>query len=537
MEFKALAKATIPDVLAEQARTRPDRVFMHFDDRLITYAELEAATTAVAQGLLALGVRRGEAVCVYMDNSPEMLFAWFGIAKTGAVYAPINTAYRGEFLRHQMTVSRASVAIVDRELADEIVKIAGELPELKHLIIRPAADGGELEIGDVPGLGLASIDDLLRHHGDAELPTARWNEPAAIIFTAGTTGPSKGVVLSHNYLISSARQVYEMRGGTESDITYGALPLFHLAAVSLIVLGPLTAGATGVLDRRFSVRSFWERVRESGATQAIALGSMMVMLWNEPRTDRDRDHRCRVVLAVPTPEAIHRPFEERFGVRTMQLYAQSEAYPAIISQSDVPTPPGYSGKPNPLLEVKLFDDNDEEVPVGTVGEFVVRPRHPHVMYEGYFNNAAATAEQWSNLWHHTGDLGVCNEEGYYAFVDRKQDYLRRRGENISSFEAEQALCKFDDVAEAAIVGVPSEFSEDDVKAYVVPTPDGKVDPGLLWEFCVAHMPYFAIPRYIEICDELPKNPVGRVEKYKLRQSGVTAQTWDAEANGLKAPRR
>jgi crotonobetaine/carnitine-CoA ligase len=301
--------------------------------------------------------------------------------------------------------------------------------------------------------------------------------------------------------------------------------------------------ATGALDNRFSPSNFWDRVRHFEADQSVLLGSMNTMLWNRPEQADDADNPLRVATVAPMPPSIHRAFEERFGLTVLQLYAQSEAYPLTIAPASAPAPPGYSGKTNPLFTIKLFDEQDAEVAVGEVGEVCVRPNAPHVMFEGYFNDPAGTAAVWRDGWMHTGDLGRFDDEGYFAFVDRKKDYLRRRGENISSFEVERAASLCPGVAEVAIVAAPSEVSEDDVAACVILTPDaGEFDCAKFLDHCADNMPYFAVPRYVWVLPDLPRNPVGRVQKYKLRETLRTLPAeidglWDSTAHGYAVRRR
>ncbi|HYH51084.1 MAG TPA: AMP-binding protein, partial [Acidimicrobiia bacterium] len=268
---------------------------------------------------------------------------------------------------------------------------------------------------------------------------------------------------------------------------------------------------------------YWEQVRRHGATHISLLGPMMVMLWNQPRRDDDAANSVEVMLCAPVPTDIHRPFEERFGLDIVTAYGLSEAVPILLS---LPTPPGFAGRPSPVFDVRLFDDEDQEVRVGEVGEIVCRPREPHVMFEGYFGNADATVGMWRNLWFHTGDLGRANADGYIQFVDRKKDYLRRRGENVSSYEAEQAIRAHPAVADAAVLGVPSDIGEDEVLACVVLKPGESLSFEELLRHCIENMPYFAVPRYVEFLDELPRNPVGRVLKHELRTRGVTAAAFD-----------
>ncbi|GAA0615289.1 ATP-dependent acyl-CoA ligase [Sporichthya brevicatena] len=545
-DWSNTALLSIPTVLREQVVRTPAKTALVLNGESISYQALLERSVAAARGLQELGVGFGDSVGVLSPNTPEMIYTWIGASMLGAVYVPVNVEYKGTFLIHQWTTAAVGVAVVDSSCIPEVAAVATRLPDLKHVVVvNRGTDRVDLGRADLQVHDSAELMTPARFDGDLTAVPGVADPPgdaiAAVIFTAGTTGPSKGVAMSHNYMVRSARQVFDLRGCTQDSVVYGALPLFHLAAISVVVLGPILAGATAVLDARFSPNNFWSRVRETGADQTILLGAMSTMLWNRPEDPGDADNPLKVALIAPMPPALHRQFEQRFGLTVLQMYAQSEVYPLTVASAHDPAPPGYSGRPNPLLTVRLFDENDNEVPPGQVGEVCVRPNQPHVMFEGYFKNPEATAATWRNLWMHTGDLGRFNEEGFFEFVDRKKDYLRRRGENISSFEVEHAVMQFEGVAEVAVVAAPSELTEDDVIACVVPVPGVSIDPVALMDHCVAEIPYFAIPRYLWILDELPRNPVGRVEKYKLRERFALRQgvdgLWDREAAGFVIERR
>jgi carnitine-CoA ligase len=357
-----------------------------------------------------------------------------------------------------------------------------------------------------------------------------WNRPGAIFYTSGTTGRSKGALVTQHYLLSAAQTMVDCWQLQPGETVYGPLPLFHLSAVGT-VLGPMLAGGTGVLEKVFSVTNTWDQVRRYDAAGVALAGALVVMLWNLPTDERDRDLPIRFLSAAPVPKEIYHDIEERYRCRIVTVYGTTEAFPLTYAGVAADNPPGASGRANPGFEVKVLDDDDNEVPAGTVGEIVCRPRRPHTMFEGYDGRPEATLEQMRNLWFHTGDLGRFDADGNFTYVDRKKDAMRRRGENISSFEVEQALLRHPAVAEIAAIGVPSELGEDDVMVCVVVKPGQAVEIVPFMDFCRDRLPYFAVPRYVEVCAELPKNAVGRVLKHELRARGVTDATWDRERAG------
>jgi len=508
-------RLTVTELLDDRAGKSGDAIALWLDDVPYSFADLATRSRATASALLALGVRPGEAVALLLESCVELVDVWFACAAIGAVSVPINIANRGDFLVHQLRDSGAVLVLVDASTEESVRAVASDLPDLRQVLV-------------------AGVDEL---SADSDLPwpadaRASWNAPACLLYTSGTTGPSKGVVVTQHYLVTAARIVADAYGLTPADVTYGAVPLFHFSGMLGSVLAAVVAGSSAVVDRRFSVAATWDRVRQYGATGVIAVGSMILMLWNLSRTDDEP--RLRLLAGAPIPAELHRPIEDRYGCRIVTMYGMTEAFPLAVWGVADDVVPGAAGRTSRLFDVRIFDDDDAEVPVDEVGEIVCRPMAPHVMFEGYHHNPAATVGQWRNGWFHTGDFGRIDEHSNLYFVDRKKDAMRRRGENISSFEVEQSVLKHPAVADVAAHAVPSEFGEDDVKIVVVlHAQDGgalsdSTTPEELLRHCEERMPRFAVPRYIEIVDDLPRNAVGRVLKYELRERGVTAQTWDRE---------
>jgi len=361
-----------------------------------------------------------------------------------------------------------------------------------------------------------------------------------VLWTSGTTGRSKGVMQSHNAWIRGAVSGARTSGVRDADVMYTCLPMYNSAAWVTAVHRSLACGLPFALDPEFSAKAFWERCRHYGATQTFTLGAMHMYLWQAPEREDDADNPVRHASMIPLPDALIAPIKRRFGIETIdQGYGQSEIL-GLIHRSDDGTEwkPGCLGVPLPGVEVALLDNNDHAVERSQVGEFCTRPTEPYVLFNGYYNDPEATLRAFSNLWYHTGDLGRRDEEGDYFFVDRKADFIRHKGRNISSFAVEATIAAHEAVAESAAHGVKTAEleSEAELKIAVVLKPGHSVTAEELARFINDTAPYFFVPRYIEFLDELPHTPTGRVQKYKLRERGVTPETWDARAEGFKVSR-
>lgn len=527
---------TLYGVLDERASRLGDKVALVVDGEEVTYDRLVERSIAYANALMELGVGKGDTVSMLMENCIESIYTELACARIGAIEVMLNTAYRGDFLRHQVHNSESRVVLVDGPMADRFADIASELPHLQTLLVRAVGDATSEGLS-IDGVDVRDVAEFLEQGSTEWTPLddpPTWKDPCTIVYTSGTTGPSKGAVMSQNYLVSVARQLSAGWAASEDDVFYAVTPMFHLAAKAAGVLGALYRGATCVVDQRFSVQNFWDRVEETGATGTVLLGSMLMMLYQR---EPSKNEGCKTIIAAPIPGHLQADMEERWGCQFRTFYAVSETVPLMVGGQDERLKPGTAGKANEeYFDVRLFNDDDEEVATGEVGEVCVRPRKPYVMFDGYFNDPEAMVRLTRNLWYHTGDLGKFDEDGYFYFVDRKKDYIRRRGENISSFELERAVSTLEGVSEVAAIGLPSEFTEDEVKICVVLRDGAELKPEAIMDHCVANMPYFAVPRYVEIMDALPKTPTQRVQKYKLRQDGVTATTWDREAAGYVVER-
>ena len=451
-----------------------------------TVAEMRDAAARRAGALATGGVGAGDRVVVISENRLEVLELWLGCAWIGAVFVPINPALKGAQLEH--VVSDAAAALVVRE--DEL---------------------GALPVGEaVPAYDV------------------RPGDPAAILYTSGTTGPPKGVVCPQEQWYWWAVLTGEVLGIGADDVLYTCLPLFHTNALNTFCQA-LVAGASYGLGPRFSASRFWRRCAEAEATVTYLLGPMVSILLRQPPAPADRAHRVRIALAPATGTELHGPFRERFGVELIDAWGSTETN-IVISNRAGDNRAGTLGRVLGPFEARVVDDGDRDVPDGTPGELLVRTREPGAFASGYFNRPAETAEAWRGGWFHTGDRVVRDAGGSFRFVDRIKEVIRRRGENISAFEVEQALQSHPDVAAAAVIPVPSELGEDEVMACVVLREGATLEPDALTDFCTERLASFAVPRYVEFVEELPLTPSGKVEKYKLRKRGITAATWDREGS-------
>lgn len=509
---------TVPDVLDRRAEELGDRVLMTIAGTPVTFRQMADRSCAAANALIDMGVGTDDTVALFTATCPEWVYFWLGAARIGAVTAAVNVAGKGEFLAHALRLSRAAVVITDAE---------------RHPRLRDVADRVDT-VRNVQLVGDSLSEALVRAStGRPRTPPAQPGDLAALFFTSGTTGPSKAVATTWHYLFSAAAGVaaaWELEAG---DVVWSAMPLFHLSAAPS-VLAPMLVGSSTVLSATFRPSAVWDEVRACAATGFAGAGAMVSMLWNQPPDPRDTQLPLRFISAAPIAADMYRGIEARYGARVVTMYGMTEAFPIAFTSASEGGVPGTSGPINPAFGVRIVDGEGRELPTGAVGEIICRASAPHVMSEGYID---ADAHE-SRLviaphaeWLRTGDLGSLDAGGNLTYVDRVKDSLRRRGENVSSVEVETTVMCHPDVLEAAAVAVPSDLGEDDVLVVVTLRPGASLDHTELLDFCSARMPYFCVPRYLEVLDQIPKNAIGRVRKDLLRQRGLGAAAWDREAHG------
>lgn len=502
--------------LADLAADDPGLVLVEFtDDRAYTASELHEQARTVAAGLQRAGHAPGERVALMIGNRAEFLAWWFGTAMAGLVSVPLNTAMRGDVLRHMLALSAPAVLVAEPDYFADAAEAAAGVecpPRVLRLSGQHAVD---------------STGGFLAGAGGAVIHQARPSAFASIMFTSGTTGPSKGVMWTHRMGMGKAESAVAVMGYDASDVLFTCLPLFHANGLGTSFLAALITRARLVVAPRFSASGFWPAVTAAGATTVNMLGSMPALLWKREPSPEERAHRLRKALVIPPPVGYAEEFEARFNVECTQLYGSTDlGIPLGVPHGE--RRPGSCGRVLPGWECQIVDDQDDLVPAGQAGELIARPLRPYLSQLGYYGMADATVSAWRNLWFHTGDVMRRDPDGWYYFLDRSKDSMRKSGENVSSYEVEQVVLSHDAVEDVAAYSVPSELAEDEVMVSVVLRPD-RLDASAasIVAWCRDRLPYFAVPRYVDLCGSLPRTPTAKVQKSTLRARGITATTYDA----------
>jgi crotonobetaine/carnitine-CoA ligase len=505
MQVNAMRELTVPRLLQARVEAAPEKPFLHFEKRTWTYAAFGAEVSRTAAGLHELGVRPGDRVALFLPNGPEFLFVWFALAFLRATAVPINTAFRPSEAAYPLAHAEPSLVVAAeglRETLEPAMNAAG--------LARPVAWAGSRGL------------DLVASGGTPPDPTAaRPEDVSCFIYTSGTTGrPKAAMQTQRNYVLTGEGFIHWLGLGSH-DRLMALLPLFHINAQAYSTMGALAAGASLILQERFSLSRFWEQARRSRATEVNILGSMLLMLWRQPPADMDRRHEVRVLYCAPAPREICRQFEERFRVAVVEGFGMSECTFGLIQALHGPRKPGGMGRPRELPargirnQIRIVDAEGRDCPPGAPGELLLRN---DVMMAGYYKDPQRTAEALRDGWLWTGDLAVRDAEGEYFFMGRKKEMIRRRGENVSPAEVEAVLHDHPAVQEAAVFGVPSEFSEEDVVACVVLREAGGATADDLRAWCAARLAPFKVPTAIHFLDALPKTTTQKVRKEALREA-------------------
>jgi carnitine-CoA ligase len=517
----------VREFFEERVRKSPDKVYLYFRDREITYGEIDRKANQVANGMLGSGIRKGDKVCVLLPNSPEFLSIWFGLNKMGAVMVPINLSLKEREIAYIVNHSEAKAIFAESSRYSILEGVKKEFPDLRRIITLGDKIPGAVHFESWVAGQKETIDPVAIDDGD----------DAVYVYTSGTTGVPKGVMLTHRSYVLTGQSYAHTVGIEPSDRVMTANPLFHINAQAYSVMGSIAGGASLVLIEKFSASRLWEQARQYRATKLVLLLSLTHILFGRPESENDRDHAVKKVIAGGAPKGRFRDFERRFGVELQTIYSLTESPQAIMSPKGEESKDGGLGvpmlHPDPSLrnEVKVLDQRGEEVSPRTVGEIVIRN---DAVMKGYFKDEGLTSETIREGWLHTGDSGYRDEAGCFFFTGRVKEIIRRKGENISALEVEAVIQRHPGVSECAVIGVrsPSGLGDEEVKAFVVLKDGEEPDYAELIEFLSSELAHFKVPRYLEYRRELPKNAMGRVMKEVLKKErpDLTQGCYDREMN-------
>jgi len=504
---------TLVRVLAERATACPDKTWIVSGHRRATYGEMSALSNRLARGFSALGVGARDPVLLLLSDTVDFLACWCALSRLGALEVPVNAHLRGNVLAHVINDSLATTMVVGGEFLDRLSEVAGHLTGLERLVVHGGGTPG-------PRCGrfqVTGFDGLLAEDAGSPPPASALPERdlMAVMYTSGTTGPSKGVMVTHAHAYEYASGIGQMLQLTRDDVYYGPLPLFHIAGQWAVAYAACIAGATAVIPGAFSRSGFWKDVNDHGATCGFLLGAMAALLYRQAPGPGDANtlERVHMVPLLPDTPA----FEKRFGCRVSTSWASTEANVPMRADLDRPDSRTCGRPVKRLYDVQIVDPQGNEVPPGQRGEALVRARDPALLMAGYWNQPQWTAKAWRGEWLRTGDEFTRDEDGNFYFLDRLDDAIRRRGENISSVEVENEIAAHPAVLECAVVPVASADTEQEVLAVVVPREGMSLEPEGLIGFLEPRLAGFMVPRYVEVATALPKTQTGKVQKYRLRE--------------------
>ncbi|WP_028267589.1 AMP-binding protein [Arthrobacter sp. MA-N2] len=506
---------TLPALLARNAAEDPDRVFLAHRGGQSNRGEVWERAQRTATGLLGLGLKPGDRVAIMLDNGPEFISAWFGIATAGLVEVPVNPEVGNARLLHAMRNSGAVAAVVDVRYLAQFTQLRDELADLTTIVLV----GGDAE----SPFRTASLAALERSR-IGELPEVTRADPAAIMYTSGSTGPAKGVILPHGQQYMNGWQARRQAEIRPDDRVLVVLPLHHNQAQGYGVMAAVVAGAEVFIAPGFRRATFWQEVNDARATVFVFVGALLALLGAQ---EGNPQNTIRVAYGAMVPKELYLELEERFDMRIIDGYGSTEGTIPVWGSLRGDRAIGSSGKVIPEFEVTIRNEMDDELPVGGIGEICIRSREPFSMFQGYFGNPEKTVSAWRNLWYHSGDRGRLDEDGNLWFEGRVDDAMRRLGEFVSAREVEDAILTLDAVELVACYGIADPVAGQEVMVAIVPREGRTLDADQVRERTAAMLPKFAVPRYVEFVDELPMTPTGKIQKHTLRARGVTDFTSDA----------
>ncbi len=490
-----------------------DKPFLICRDVTLSYGQAHVQSNKVANRLIEHGIGKGDVVATLMYNSVEQAVIWFACAKIGAIYAALNVSLVKDDLCYSLNDTNAKLFVVDEELSTAFVAAEPELTVTPTVFVL-----GDIAVVD----GALPFEDLLGN--DETLPEVNIAaaDPMCIVYTGGSTSMPKGVLVSHLYYIAAAIRYGDIAEAGQDDVHFANSHFFHIGGQQFAITGPLYHGMTGIMEKWFSASNYWNTIQKYGVTIIDPLGTMMAVLLRAPKSNSDKDHKVRIGVGIAAGQVrrdLRDEFEERFGTPMMEVYSMTELGVLICSERTFDRRLGSCGRPHGWAEILIVDEDDNPVPANTTGQLLLRPKVPNTYMMEYINKPKETLAAWKNLWYHSGDLGYLDDDDYVYFVGREAHWIRRRGENVSAFEVEKAITAHEAVVDCAVVGVPSDVGEEDIKAYVQVS--AEVEPLELVDWCKARIAFFKVPRYIEFVTEFPRTMTKKeIARHELRELGI-----------------
>ena len=512
---------TLGSLLARKATENRSRPYLYFLDKEISYEDIDASANRMANAFSKLGIAKSDHVAIILPNCPEYLYCWFGLARLGAVTVTINTQFKGESLRHLIEASDSKVVVIASDFLPQYEEIASGIKGVRKVVFDITGQAGNNE----------SLDTLFRESPTtppSDMSPIEDIEPLIITLTSGTTGLPKLVRNSHRAYITSARDLVAYAELSSEDRIYSTLPLYHVNPQVFCVLSALVASASVIVAPRFSASRFWDDVRKYQATAFSYVGAVLPILLTQPEHPDDKDVPARKCFGGGAPKEVYEKISQRFDVEVLEMYGMSETGTWNTINQLGKGRAGTTGQVREGFEVRIFDDRDNELLPGEIGEIVIRPTKPYIMFDGYYKSPEETVKCSANWWFHTGDLGKVDADGYYYFCGRKKESIRRGGENIPPYDIEKEINKHPAVAESAAFGVSDPIMEEEIKVAIVLHPGQKVTPEEIIAWCESRLPKFMMPRYIEFMENLPKSASEKIQKVALKERGLTPNTWDRQ---------
>ena len=521
---------TMGNLVVKKAAKNGDKPAIMFEDKSVSYRDLKINANRIAEHLTQIGIRKGDKVAVMMFNGPEIIYTWFATALIGAIFVPLNTALKGEILKYQIDDSDSKIIFLDSRLLQFFNPIREYLKKNIYLVVFDKSQKYEVN-GKFTSFEEVTKKGELRDSVEV-LP----EDIASILYTSGTTGPPKGVVLAHRAYVESAFRVSRSAQLREKDIFYNTLPLFHTSGQTVSTLPTLFNDLKIIHEEWFHASVFWQNIKRCEATITFLLSSMITILLKRDAVPEGKTHNLRVVFTGAMPKNQMNEFENKFNLKTLECYAMTETCGGVVLSNPIEAIKiGSIGIPVEGFEAKVVNEYDQDLQSNKIGELLIRPTKPFSMLLEYYKKHDKTVESFRNFWFHTGDYVYQDDEGYFYFVERKKDIIRRRGENIAPFSIEMVANTHPKILESIAVGVPSEMGEEEVKLCVTLLPDSKLDPVDFLRWCDENLPYYMVPRYIEILEEIPKTANQKAQRYLLKQRGVS-NAFDRETIGFKPKR-